>query len=109
MQLDQSIRLRERQRPQHQAADDAEDRGGNADADRQHRHRRNGERAVADEQRARGVTEILREIVEPAPAPDVARIFAKLQRVAEARGGPHHVAVRFHLAPQIGLDAAAID
>ena len=60
---------------------------------------------------AGGVAQILKEAIEPSPAPGFAGLLAHAQRVAEvvaarARG---HLAMEVHVVLELGVEAAAID
>ena len=70
--VDQAILVAVDERPQQHAADDAEDRGVGADAERERHHDGRGE-SLGAQQRAQRDAHVLRERggrVEPAAAPD---------------------------------------
>ena len=74
--------IRIRQRPQQHAVDDAEHRRVGADAQGEDTHHRGGEAGLAA-QPAGGVAHVPPEVVQPAPAPDVARAFPNQRRIAQ--------------------------
>ena len=84
-QRDEPLRFGIRQRTQQHAVDDAEDRGGRADADRQRQHGDRREHALPVEH-AQPVSQVAQEIVEPGHAALVAQ---GVHRVGEARRRKH--------------------
>ena len=97
-----------RQRPYQQAVDDAEHRGGGASAQREDEHHR-GREAGRPPEAADGVAQVAPQVVEPAPAPHVARPLANRGGVAQpptrrAQGfvlGDADVALTFALQLQV--------
>src|SRR5579864_6312146 len=79
----QPVRSRERQGPQRQGLDDAEDQRVGADAQGQREHGDKGEaRALA--QQAGGVPDVPGEAVQPGPGPDGAQLLLDQRHVAES-------------------------
>ena len=76
------VRVRIRQGPDQHAVDDAEHRGVGACAQREYQHDGGGEAGPAP-QPTEGVTHVPDQVVEPAPAPDVAGAFADQGGVAQ--------------------------
>src|SRR5687767_4114397 len=101
---DQAMRIGHGKRTKHERVDDAEDRGVGADAERERKNSGDGE-AARGHKIAPAVAKILRDRIEPTPAPGVAAFFAKARDVAElfARGagvahfGGAHFDVQAHL------------
>ena len=60
------------------------------------------ERLVGGE-RAQGVADVLPEVVEPAPAPDVARVFAQRSGLPKRAGFAHHRAMRLDVGLQLSF------
>jgi hypothetical protein len=108
-----------RQRAQEHEVEEAKSGEVHADAEGQHqdRHGREGGRLA---QHARGVAEVLKKAGDPGPAPGIARLFAEEERVAEALarsfgagplagpGAGGHFAMKFHVAGQLPVEAAAV-
>jgi hypothetical protein len=83
---DQPIRIRKRQRPEHDRADDAEHGGIGADAEGQREHRGNGERGRSP-QRSPRIAEVLPEFLDRRPSPHAAHRFLDQQHIAELVAG----------------------
>ena len=81
-----ALAVRIRQRPDQHAVDDAEHRGGDAGAQREDEHHR-GREAGGPPEAADGVAQVAPEVVEPAPAPDVASALADQGVVAQLPPG----------------------
>ena len=82
---------------------------GNAYAERQNQHGGQGEGASIAEH-ASAVGQVLTQAIEPGPAPDLARVFAQAQVIAEMRPAVWRqlLAVVGHLLGHLTLEAAAI-
>ena len=94
---------------QHHQVEEAEHRHVDADSDGQHQdggHREAGRLA----QHAGGVANVLREAVDPGPAPGLARLFAQVECVAQiaAALARRHFAMEFQVVGQFTVEAAAV-
>ena len=76
------MRLRKRQRPEHDGVDDAEHRGVCGDADRQ-RQRTRGRETGRFAQLSNGKSQVGEEVLNPGPRPDVSRLFFNARDVPE--------------------------
>ena len=106
--LHEALGVGERQRAEHQRADDAEDRGRGADPEREGDHRGCRE-GFADAERPDRVSDVVAQVVEPSPAPDVARFLAQAQGAAEALRVGHHRAMRLDLLTQLVVVTVPVD
>ena len=84
---DQFVGAAERQRLQHDAVDDAEDRGDGTDADRRCRDGDGGKGPIP-QQRTPGVVEVAPRIVQPGERPSVTvQLFHLIDAPHGAQGG----------------------
>ena len=107
---DERARIADRQGLERNHIEDRECRYVDADADGKHENGQKGETGRAAEG-TRGVAQILKEAIEPGPAPGLLRLFAHAQGVAEviASGIGGHFAMEVHVVLEFGIEAAAID
>ena len=95
-------------RPEQRDVDHLVQRQVEADAEREDECAGDGKGRRAH-QPPHAESQILQRIVEPVPAPRVARLFEQSMRVAESRWVVHRLAVAAHLVHELALVAAAID